>query len=111
MNNADIVDDYHYLFGYFGSLSTGTTTVNLTANGLFRYSFAYLYDCDPYGIQNIDVFLKDPNGNIVASSTTKTNTLEIIEYTPEISGTYTIEQQHIGALASATYFGEAWVQY
>ena len=111
LNNADIVDNCNYSFGYFGASSIGTTTIFLVANRIFRYAFVYRHPYDATDFQNIDIFLLDPSGNTVASSQTTTNNLEIIEYTPTVAGTYTIKIQHTGVTNYATYIGEAWIQH
>jgi len=40
---------------------------------------------------NINIYLKDSSGNIVASSTSLYNNVEIIEYTPTSAGVYSIQ--------------------
>ena len=63
-------------------------------------------------LQDINIYLIDSNNQVVASSETEYNNLEIIEYTPTVSGTYTvISQRNSSSLDAATYIGEAWLQY
>ncbi|MBR5422696.1 MAG: S8 family serine peptidase [Clostridia bacterium] len=112
LNNANIVADGHYLFGYFGANSVGTTTIYLTANKTLRFAFAYEHDYLATALQDINIYLIDSNNQVVASSETEYNNLEIIEYTPTVSGTYTvISQRNSSSLDAATYIGEAWLQY
>lgn len=65
-----------------------------------RVAFAWLNDGDytytnrngafPMGM-DMDIYVRDPNGNLVGSSTSIDNPYEIVEFDPTITGTYTVQ--------------------
>ena len=61
-------------------------------------------------ISDMDLYIIDPNGQIVAASTTANNNTEMVEFTPTVKGTYTVIVD--GYILENTYevFGLAWYQ-
>ncbi len=108
--NAFTVYQGNYGCGILPASSVGTTTIALSANIKFRYSLAYLHNKDQSGFQNINIYLLNPAGTVVASSQTVNNTVEIIEYTPSVAGNYRIKIQRSGSVNYSTSIGEAWYQ-
>lgn len=53
----------------------------------------YLNDNDEYTsaiLPDMDLVVYDPDGNMVASSTTSYNNVEIVDFTPTVAGQYRI---------------------
>ena len=59
-------------------------------------------------LTDLDLYVKDPNGSVVGSSRTGNNNVEIVEFDPTISGTYTIEVRRFAGTADRDSFGLAW---
>ena len=61
-------------------------------------------------VSDLDLYIIDPTGAIVASSTTANNNTELVEFTPAVTGTYTILVD--GYILENDYeiFGLAWYQ-
>ena len=54
-------------------------------------------------LSNLDLYVYDPNGNLICSSILQHNNYEIVQFIPKITGNYTIvvaglggELEHIG---------------
>lgn len=59
-------------------------------------------------LTDLDLVVKDPNGNIVAASAMFYNNVEVVEFDPTISGTYTIEVIRYTNSTSYEWIGLAW---
>ncbi|MGM9680077.1 MAG: S8 family serine peptidase [Eubacteriales bacterium] len=62
-------------------------------------------------LPDLDLKLYDPNGNLVAYSVTAKNNIEILEYTPTVSGVYTIEVETFTASSGDVCYSVAWMLY
>ena len=60
-------------------------TIDHTTNSVTEADFA-----------DLDLYVYDPNGNLVGSSITTKSNFEIVQFKPTISGTYTIRIRAIG---------------
>ncbi|GIH02709.1 hypothetical protein Rhe02_07760 [Rhizocola hellebori] len=58
---------------------------------------------------DFDLSVIDPSGNVVASSASFQNATEVVDFTPAVSGTYTI-RTHVFRFdaGTSTYFASAW---
>jgi len=58
---------------------------------------------------DFDLSVLDPSGNIVAGSSSFQNSTEVVDFTPTVSGTYTI-RTHVFRFdaGTATFFASAW---
>lgn len=109
------------------SLSSSQTSktfyMNVTSSDThMRVSLAYLkynsitsssHTSNPsiqYTMPNLNLYIYDPSGNLVASSTT-TNNVEIAEFVPKTYGTYSIkvEKASSPSTSATTYFGISWL--
>jgi hypothetical protein len=93
--------------------SVNIGSMGLTAGFLTRVVISW--DTDPayssYGVQpsaDLDLVIKDPAGNFVASSASFDNTYEIVEFIPPSSGTYTIWVNKYRCDLSPRWLGYAW---
>ena len=62
-------------------------------------------------LPDVDLYLIDPDGRIVASSTTSNNNIEIIDYELEDHGEYTIEVDQYNTTEEDVFYGLAWTIY
>jgi serine protease AprX len=61
---------------------------------------------------DLDLWIYDPNGNLVASGTTWDNSWEFIELTPTVTGTYTIKVRGYSVPADfSSWYGVAWTTH
>ncbi len=105
------------------SQTSKTFYMNVTSSDtLMRVSLAYLkynsitsssHTSNPsvqYTMPNLNLYIYDPNGNLVSSSTT-TNNVEIAEFVPKTYGTYSIkvEKTSSPSTSATTYFGLSWL--
>mgnify|MGYP003293907454 CR=1 FL=1 len=112
--NGSIVTKENYDFGFINT-NTTITSESLTLSGQknVRISFAYNLNTDNHNmaIDNFDIFLYDPNGNLVGSSTTTFNNIEIIDTYISTSGTYTLSTVRQSSTSRIIDIGLAWIQY
>lgn len=62
-------------------------------------------------VPNLNIQVKDPNGKVVGSSTTTNNNVEIVDFKPTTTGTYSIVVQRVTGTsdpAETVYYGLAW---
>ena len=88
------------------------TTMTLTAGVKTRVVMAFSTDPNyvnyNYGPSaDLDIQIKDPSGNIVAGSYSGSNTYEIVEFTPTVTGNYQLNLIKFSC-SSAKYLGWAW---
>lgn len=112
--------DEAFDFGYFlENTTTGTYTIECTANENVRVSLSFLNnllsfgktnDSFEYSLPNLDLFVYDASGNLVGSSITTYNNLEIVDFTAATSGNYTIRINRVSATGEEIYYGIAWLQ-
>ncbi|MFN7963817.1 MAG: S8 family serine peptidase [Thermoanaerobaculia bacterium] len=61
---------------------------------------------------DLDLYLYDPNGNLVATGSTFDNAWELIDYQPAMTGNYTLKVRAFSLPQSfSRYFGIAWSQH
>ncbi len=73
-------------------LSSSIPSVQVVYSWLTRgaYTYAHRNDSFPLGM-DFDIFVYDPNGGLVGSSTHTFNSWEHVEFDPQLSGTYTVK--------------------
>ncbi len=59
-------------------------------------------------ISNLDLYVYAPNGTLVASSTTTRGNVEIVQFTPTVSGTYTIKVTRPSGTTDKDALALAW---
>lgn len=59
-------------------------------------------------LADLDITIKDPTGNEIVSSTTINNNVEIVDFTPTMTGTYTIVVTRTSTSSETIYYGLAW---
>ncbi len=59
-------------------------------------------------LNNLDLKIYAPNGTLVGQSTTTNNNVEIVDFVPSQTGTYTIRIERIGTAYGTIYYGVAW---
>ncbi len=59
---------------------------------------------------DLDLQIFGPSNTIVASSYSYDNTYEIVEFTPPVTGTYTIQVDKVRCNLTPKYLGWAWDQ-
>ncbi len=66
-------------------------------------------------VSNLDIYLYDAAGDLVASATSTKNNLEVLEYTIPYSGTFTVKvvmERHVPTTAyKVQYYSAAWAVY
>lgn len=94
--------------------SDSTMRVALAYSNRINFSSSthggYVAPSESLEIAEIKLFVKDPSGNVVASSIVEGANLKIIQFTPTVYGTYAIEVKQTQAAESGrtTNFGLAW---
>ena len=59
-------------------------------------------------ISDLDLYVYDPNGNLVGSSTTTRGNVEIVQFSPSTSGYYTIKVTRASGTTTEDAFAVAW---
>lgn len=59
-------------------------------------------------VYNLNIQVKDPNGTIVASSATTKNNVEVVDFVPEMTGTYSVVVTRADSYTDTVYYGLAW---
>lgn len=59
---------------------------------------------------DLDLIIKDPSGNYVASSASWDNATEVVDFYPSVAGVYTVELSKYRCDLSPRFFGLAWFQ-
>ncbi len=111
---------YQYDFGVFGKATTENTfTINLDSNKETRVALTFekSFSTNSNGFvesncnNNLDLYIYDVNGNLVCSSTTTNNNVEIVDFTPASNGNYTIKIcRQATTNPSDVRFAYAWLQ-
>lgn len=57
---------------------------------------------------NLNIQVKAPNGTVVASSSTTNNNVEIVDFVPTTTGTYTVVITRPDNFSETVYYGLAW---
>ncbi len=114
--NANIIDNETYNFGLFYASNYSEKTVLLLGGYKFRASLAYMIESsfiDPYSFGqawvDLNLYLYNASGVLVASSTTANNNLEILEYTPSTMGVYKLRIQRADSSTQGVYQATAWI--
>jgi len=83
---------YNSEFPYIQSITVSScdNPIRITLNWLKQNTLLAEGTVDVRDISDLDLYIIDPNWNLLASSTTANNNTELIEFTPDITGTYTI---------------------
>lgn len=121
---CQIVDNENYEDGVLTSTTTSIEhTIDVNRNHeRIRISLAFLKsvsassshnddDVTDVELPDVDLYLIDPDGRIVASSTTSNNNIEIIDYELEDHGEYTIEVDQYNTTEEDVFYGLAWTIY
>ncbi len=58
-------------------------------------------------MSNLDLYILNPSGSIAAASTTTMGNFEIVQFTPHMTGTYTIQIRDLGGHSGKDYIGIA----
>lgn len=115
-----VAGNYRYVTSNFPSNTTSKThTFNVTSSDTrIRVSLAFNiksvvsgtdHDALETGsITNLNIQVKDPNGNVVGSSTTSNNSVEIVDFVPSKTGTYSIVITRADKSTETVYYGLAW---
>lgn len=93
-NNGMIIKQETYDMGVIGATTNyATQSMQCTAGDEIRIALAYLhlpaFNNDTASLPaNLDLKIYSPSGQVVASSTTTNNNIEVVEFTPTVTGTY-----------------------
>lgn len=82
--------------------------IRSTSTSVGDYHDTYI---DNVKLGNLNIQVKDPNGKTVGSSTTTNNNVEIVDFKPTTTGTYSIVVQRVASTddpAETVYYGLAW---
>jgi hypothetical protein len=95
------------------ALNTNVATMALTAGVRTRVAIAWaqnpsylLYASGPSA--DLDLHVINPSGSLVASSSSFDNTYEIVDFTPSVSGTYTLRIRKFRCDLTPRWLGYAW---
>ena len=111
---------YRYTNSYFPSGTTSKThTFTVTSSDTrIRVSLAFNKrsvgsgtnhsSIDSGDNTDLNIQVKDPNGIIVGFSTTKNNNVEIVDFVPATTGTYTVVITRADNSSETVYYGLAW---
>lgn len=112
LRNAGIITNDNYEWGVFYANSYSDSYISLTAGTKTRISLSYLVNATSgsSNYEDINLYVYNASGTLVASSTTSNNNLEIAQFTPVSSGTYKIRVKRAVSGTSNIYYGLAWLQ-
>lgn len=118
VGSATIVMNESFDFGYFlENTTTGTYTIECTENENVRVSLSFLKNLLYFdrenrtysgSLPNLDLFVYDSSGNLVGSSVTTYNNLEIVDFEATYSGNYTVRISRVSETGEKVYYGIAW---
>lgn len=117
INNSLIASNETYDYGYILSNTTqSTSTLQLTGQKNVRISFTYELNTmngtnRNLTLDNFDIHLYDSNGNLLDSSTTTFNNVEIIDTYISTTGNYTLRITRPTSTNLEIDMGLAWIQY
>lgn len=115
-----VTGNYRYVTSSFpsGTISKTHTFTVTNSDTRIRVSLAFnirsvasgdSHDTVTSGnITNLNIQVRDPNGNVVGASTTTNNNVEIVDFVPSITGTYTITVTRADASNETVYYALAW---
>ena len=111
-NNRSIIVNETYEFGLlFANTPSMSQEIQCVEGQPMRVSFAFYNQppttTGPVVVEDMDIEVWAPNGQIVGSSATSNN-IEIVDFTPTITGTYTVYIDRGSMLNENIYFGLAW---
>lgn len=112
--NAYILLGETYDMGIIGaSTNYAIQSIECTAGEEVRIALAFLHS--PLAsndinsdIANLDLKIYSPSGSLVASSTTNNNNIEIVKFTPTVTGTYTAKIIQTQSIGDSVSIGIAW---
>lgn len=114
VGSASIIKNESFDFGFLMETTTDTTySINCVAGDDVRVSLAFLmnlYAPNDYSLPNLNIYIYDPSGNFVGSSITSNNNLEIVDFTANTTGNYTVRIRRISSANEEVYFGIAWLK-
>lgn len=117
INNSLIASNETYDYGYILSNTTQSTSIlHLTGQKNVRISFTYELNTmngtnRNLTLDNFDIHLYDSNGNLIDSSTTTFNNVEIIDTYISTTGNYTLKITRPTSTSLEIDMGLAWTQY
>jgi hypothetical protein len=99
---------------------TDEYTARMVSGKTYRVSLSFMRPVTYYSadnsyttssLANLNLKVYDPSGNLVASSTTTKNNVEIVEFQVTTTGKYTIQVICSTASSKGTYYSVAWNAY
>lgn len=111
LNNRNIVTGLAYEYGfYMPHTGYSTYNINCTKGQLVRFVVVGVNQlADPFSeIIQADYDIEVCKGSNVIKRAVTTNNVEIIEFIPDETGTYTVYVDKVDYMTSTTYFGIAW---
>lgn len=115
-----VAGNYRYVAGSLASGASKTHTFTVTSSDTrIRVSLAFNMRSVESGSGhtatptvgswlNLNITVKNPNGTTVASSNTVSSNVEIVDFVPTMTGTYTVEITRADSASEAAYYGLAW---
>lgn len=90
--NNDVIPNNGYIDWNFtvSSSTTASVKVALVWMNSGNYTYSHKNDTYPLGL-DLDLYVYDPNGNLVASSVKRYNGFEFVSFTPTVLGTYRVQ--------------------
>lgn len=113
LNNRNIINDLDYDYGYYSSnVASSTYTMTFLKGKVSRISVVGFnqktnYNDTTASMADFDIEVCDSSGNIVAQGST-TNNVEIVEFIPNKTETYTVYVDRTGLMNTNAYFAIAW---
>lgn len=83
------------------TLTSNKVKVALVWMNRGTYTFAHKEEPFPIGM-DLDLYVYDPNGNLVDRSTNRYNGFEFVSFTPAVTGNYTVQIRRFSVNDSAT---------
>ncbi len=94
-------DEFTYTTTFYASSSSSQVRVALfwLKQNSMSGDHTSTYNLSQISLGDLDLFIRDPNGNLLSgiSSTSSYNNIEVVEFDPTVSGTYTIEVRYYGS--------------
>ncbi len=116
LTNATIINNETFDFGYFFATTTNSSSyLDLSGNKNVRISLTFELNTASSNhntnIDNFDIYLYDSSNNLLASSSTTYNNVEIIDAFIQTSGIYELRIVRPYSTNSDIGYGMAWTQY
>lgn len=98
------LSDYNFLENFSGRpyVFIHAEELELTEGTVFKTALAWIAyangDVEDTRFTNYDLYLEDPNGNVVATAVSTNGNVEMITYTIPADGTYTVKIKQVGVI-------------